>query len=287
VVAIAPLLVLLTIAGANAHTRSQSRSSWRIDGAHLTATFVAPAYEVTRLGSGVPEDQLVAAYAAHLADTVVVTAGASRCRLTRPMPLSSEDGFVRVEMSAVCEGSGEVAVEIGSFFAFASSHVHMADVRGPEQAATDYLFTDATRRHVIVLGADGVARSATMPIRSYVRMGVEHILTGADHLAFLLALLLLCDGLAAVAFMVTGFTLGHSITLATAVLGWVRPDPIPIEVLIAFTIAIAAVEPTVSGRTDARRIADGSSTVLLAMAVASLAGVGTVSAATWLSNRTV
>ena len=62
--------------------------------------------------------------------------------------------------------------------------------------------------------------------RSYLRLGVEHILSGWDHLAFLLS----PDrhrvrGSARWSVLVTGFTVGHSVTLAAAALGAVVPHP--------------------------------------------------------------
>ena len=74
------------------------------------------------------------------------------------------------------------------------------------------------------------------------RLGVEHIAGGLDHVAFLLALLLLCERLSEVALIATGFTLGHSLTLTLAVLGLVRPDADLVEALIGFTIALVAAE---------------------------------------------
>jgi hypothetical protein len=76
----------------------------------------------------------------------------------------------------------------------------------------------------------------------YVALGVEHILAGADHAAFLLALLLLCRRLRDVLWLVTGFTLGHSLTLTLAVLGHLRPETSVVEALIGFTIALVAAE---------------------------------------------
>src|SRR4051794_21217955 len=73
-------------------------------------------------------------------------------------------------------------------------------------------------------------------------LGIEHILIGVDHITFLLALLLLCRRVREVAFMVTDFTLGHSLTLSLAVLGLVTPNVPVIEALIGFTIALVAVE---------------------------------------------
>ncbi len=79
-------------------------------------------------------------------------------------------------------------------------------------------------------------------IGTYTRLGVEHILTGVDHLLFVLGLLILLAGLAELAKTITAFTLGHSVTLAAAALGVVAPPQGPIEVLIALSVFALAVE---------------------------------------------
>ena len=76
----------------------------------------------------------------------------------------------------------------------------------------------------------------------YVALGIEHILTGYDHLLFVFGLLLLAAGTRALIATVTAFTLGHSITLTLAVLDVARVPPAPVEVLIAFSIFVLAVE---------------------------------------------
>ncbi len=76
----------------------------------------------------------------------------------------------------------------------------------------------------------------------YLRLGVEHILGGPDHLLFVLLLLLLLRGLGALIKTITAFTLGHSITLAASVLGWVHFPAAPVEALIALSIVLLARE---------------------------------------------
>ena len=102
---------------------------------------------------------------------------------------------------------------------------------------------------------------------SMFRLGMRHIAEGADHLLFLLALLLPAplmvfgsrwtgfagarQSLLRILKVVTAFTLGHSITLALAALGLVRVPSRPIEVLIAVSIfvsAIHALRPLFPGR---------------------------------------
>lgn len=99
------------------------------------------------------------------------------------------------------------------------------------------------------------------------RLGMRHIAEGTDHLLFLLALLLpaplpvsagrwighagVRHSVAHILKVVTAFTIGHSITLALAALGFVRVPSRPTEVLIAFSILVSAanaLRPIFSGR---------------------------------------
>lgn len=73
----------------------------------------------------------------------------------------------------------------------------------------------------------------------YLRLGIEHILAGIDHLAFLLGLCLIASGWRLVR-LVTAFTLGHSLTLAAASLGWVAVPSPPTEAVIALSVAFIA-----------------------------------------------
>ena len=79
-------------------------------------------------------------------------------------------------------------------------------------------------------------------VGEYVGLGVEHIMTGYDHLLFVFGLLLLAAGWRRLIATVTAFTLGHSITLTLAVLDVARVPSTPVEVLIAFSIFVLAVE---------------------------------------------
>jgi hydrogenase/urease accessory protein HupE len=77
---------------------------------------------------------------------------------------------------------------------------------------------------------------------TYLRLGVEHILFGFDHLLFVLALVILVQDWRRVAATVTAFTIAHSITLAAATLGFVNVPGPPVEASIALSIVLVAVE---------------------------------------------
>ncbi len=73
-------------------------------------------------------------------------------------------------------------------------------------------------------------------------MGTIHILEGADHLLFVLALLLIVNGFRPLLKAVTAFTVAHSITLALATLGLIHVPPAPTEAIISLSILFLAAE---------------------------------------------
>jgi hydrogenase/urease accessory protein HupE len=79
-------------------------------------------------------------------------------------------------------------------------------------------------------------------LRDYARLGIEHMLTGADHLLFVFGLLLLLPTARLLIQTITAFTLGHSITLSAAALGLAAVPSRPIEVLIALSVLALTVE---------------------------------------------
>ena len=116
--------------------------------------------------------------------------------------------------------------------------------------------TDALVRIEFIDGGDWVERltpgapEATIPARqdgwavaaTYLKLGVEHIMLGIDHLLFVLALILIAPNTRQLVLAITAFTVAHSITLAAATLGFVNVPPPPIEAAIALSIAFVAAE---------------------------------------------
>jgi hydrogenase/urease accessory protein HupE len=83
---------------------------------------------------------------------------------------------------------------------------------------------------------------ATQVAVTYLKLGVEHILGGIDHLLFVLALLILVKGTRRLIATVTAFTVAHSLTLAGATLGFVHVPGPPVEAAIALSIVFVATE---------------------------------------------
>lgn len=95
-------------------------------------------------------------------------------------------------------------------------------------AAPSYLIEAEPRRGQVAL--------------TYFALGVEHILSGVDHLLFVLALLMVVVGWRKLVGTITAFTVAHSITLALAALGFVHVPGPPVEAVIALSIVFVAAE---------------------------------------------
>ncbi len=132
-----------------------------------------------------------------------------------------------------------------------SIHGSVIRLPGLEATITDVLvrveFIDGSKSSSIIkphepwVTIEG-QRSALQVAWDYTLLGIEHILSGIDHLLFVLALLLIVSGVRRLVFTVTSFTVAHSITLAAATLGWVWVPGPPVEAVIALSILFLASE---------------------------------------------
>jgi hydrogenase/urease accessory protein HupE len=87
---------------------------------------------------------------------------------------------------------------------------------------------------------------------AFVGMGFQHILSGYDHIAFLVALVVSARRLRSLLGVVTAFTLAHSVTLALAALDVVRLPAGPVEAAIALSIAWVGLRTAIQPK--ARRL---------------------------------
>ncbi len=132
-------------------------------------------------------------------------------------------------------------------------------IEGLDQSVTDVLVRVTTRDG---RSLDRVVRPSNPAVRldlspadgiavpGYLRLGVEHILTGFDHLLFVFGLMLLIGANGRLVKAVTAFTLAHSVTLGLAALGYLRFPSAAIEALVALSILFVAVELVSAHRGD-------------------------------------
>jgi hypothetical protein len=233
-----------------AHERSESTSHWTFADGELHGVVTARTREVTRLT--IPGDNyasLAQIFSAHVERSVAATVDGTACTPHRaPAILESEPGYLRVDVTMRCKPGDLLGLKVDIFFTVAPSHHHFL-----------YAESAGTSREAILTAAAPTAQLELRPTGAgathflqFIRMGIEHIATGIDHLAFLLALLIGARTSRQVLAIVTGFTLGHSLTLGLAVLGIVQANRGAVECLIGLTIALAAAQNLVRGEQEGR-----------------------------------
>jgi hydrogenase/urease accessory protein HupE len=240
-IALAALLTSLAPTAALAHQAGISYGTWtaRGDGLglelRLRAAELHAADPELAAGDATPADVPRLARTA-LSGISISQAGAACRPEPGPARWIAPDG---VELSAAfhCPRPGEpMQVRLELLSRLPPGHVHLARVVAGGH--TEERAADARRDGFEVAGRPGRLRQAA----AFAALGVEHILTGWDHVAFLLGLLLATASLGEVARSLTSFTAAHALTLALATLGVARPPASLVEPLIAASVALVALE---------------------------------------------
>lgn len=107
---------------------------------------------------------------------------------------------------------------------------------------------------VELFGSADDRRGLVEIFRTYTVLGVQHILSGIDHLLFVASLLFLVGFNRRLIGTITAFTLAHSLTLACSVFGWLTLRSAPVEACIALSIVLVASESLHGENTLARRV---------------------------------
>jgi hydrogenase/urease accessory protein HupE len=249
----AAVAVSLAASFTAAHEVGLSRGTYGVSGEVVTAELVlsrkeaasvAPELDPDRDGK-ITEAELTAArpsFQKTIVDRIRVSSAEAPCPgALAEARLSEEDGLdLRATYSCPAPVT-RAKIELALIEDLAHGHRHIARSAAGTQVTETVL--SRSQRTFEVTGSGGAA--APPAKRSHLAMlelGLEHILTGYDHLVFLLGLVLVGGRWRSLLWVVTAFTLAHSITLGLAVLGVWAPRPSVVEPLIALSIAYVGVE---------------------------------------------
>lgn len=226
---------------AAAHARSASYSSWWLEAQGARARI-----RVTRLDASLLERAGLErrSLGEHLSRALTLSSTGGPC-VAEPgsiRELGAPEGAIDFELRMRCPSPDGLTLTSQLLVDQNPTHLHFVRVFGPGEATTPAVegVLDVRARTLPL-----TTRAAAPPTAStlrFLRLGVEHILSGWDHLVFLLMLVLAGGTLRRTALVVSGFTLGHSITLTLATLGTVVADVRPIEALIGLSIVVLALE---------------------------------------------
>jgi len=287
---LAPLILtgaLLLAGPAHSHGRSLSYSTWHLDETGAQVSVRIALLELSRLDLPLPLGGAASTRAAagpvgrYLVEHLRLVGPDGACQpVAEPAFEATEEGFVTYRWRLDCGASGDRTIETSLLLEAAPSHLHFARVIGAQGGVLERVLVEGAPSWRISADDGATAAVGGSSIGDYVALGVEHILGGWDHLAFVFALVLLATTVGEVARLVTGFTVAHSVTLALAVLGWVQPVGHAVEAVIGFSVALIAAENAwlLSGRGRAVPAA----TVVVVVAVGA-AGVFAPSQLPWLT----
>ncbi len=241
------LAVAIAAASAGAHEVGLSRGEYRFDGESLQASLafarpdlvaILPALDSDGDGTASSEEVNAArpSLQAAIIDAIRVTSAGAACDGALTGARLMESDGLTLEGAWTCPApSATAGVELSFLDALGFGHRHLARTGGEPGGTTTVAYRQQRTLEVPVGASEEV--SGWRRVGHLLLMGVEHILTGWDHLVFLLGLLLVARGWQSILLVVTAFTLGHSLTLGLAtVSGW-TPSPRIIEPAVPVMLA--------------------------------------------------
>ena len=153
---------------------------------------------------------------------------------------SFSTGYISLSWKMLCD-SEILEIDLNLFFDKDPAHTHITTFLINSEAFPEKVFTN-TNRNWSETDKQAQDSSSFDSFTDYLGLGFNHILSGFDHLAFLLALLILKLPIKRLVIIITGFTIGHSLTLALGALDLITPSSQLVEALIGYSILIIAIE---------------------------------------------
>lgn len=253
------LALLLVCSPTAAHTSSTGLARVEFDGdeAHYRLTLapaeIGEAAMPVRRGAGgdaAAAQQVGALLQAHLA--LAVDSQPCRIKRTRLQASQVGDEQVALLLDWQCQGAPGTLVLRDTLSTVFGEHYRTIasisrSVNAPD-AAQDGANAGASGRQEHILDREhpearvDFGQPAPNGLVGFLKLGLDHILSGIDHLLFLSALLLGSRGLRSLLITVTAFTAAHSLSLAAATLGWAHVSGNWVEPAIAASIVWVAVE---------------------------------------------
>ena len=244
------LILIIISKFSYAHYFSESYSNWIISGNKVSATFTILKLEATRvlqidkfqeIGQ---EKQLSEGevFLEYFKPRISALESSKECLLdNEPSLINGKDEYHTIELSYLCASTNSIKIINNVLFDIAQSHVHLSRISINDQILEKALFYNDQTIFINDLKTNK-EKSFVDSLTNFISTGMNHILTGFDHLIFLMGLIILVNNFKHLLIVITGFTLGHSVTLALVALNIVVPNTLMIEALIGFTILFIAAE---------------------------------------------
>ena len=245
-----------------AHDPGLSSASLRVSGETITARLTFARADIERLipldadhnGTVTPDEfQSARTKLETLATSTLKLAMNNQPLLAKTSVVQIEvDDSVRFDLSYIARGT-HLGVSSELISSLARGHRQYLTVHDEQNRPLGERMLDATHyRFDLEVPASEAKSETAHPFRQFLILGIEHIVTGYDHLAFLFGLLLVGGAFSSALKIISSFTLAHSLTLALATFNLIRLSPAIVEPLIAASIIYVGVENILRSTMDKR-----------------------------------
>ena len=181
------------------------------------------------------------AFKIYLNNHIHVYSGDLKCKSSNDIiELSAEEGYLRYELAFKCPSEENIKIINNALFNVIQSHIHIARIYLENDLLTEkaLFFNDQS----VDISEKETELSFFSSFKNFFYSGLNHILSGYDHLLFILGLLIIITNLNKLILVITGFTIGHSITLFLSLVDIVQVNANIVESLIGFTIMFVGLE---------------------------------------------
>ena len=243
------IILFFLLSPLNAHYFSESFSKWNVVDNKVEANFSLLTLESTRIFQ--VENYQKIMFEENLSETDVfkiylsqhlkVTSEGKSCSLVDEIKeLNSQEGSLNLSLNFECPSNKEIKIINNALFNLVQSHIHIARIYIDNNLYTEkaLFFNDQS----IDLNEEKENNSFSNSFYKFFSLGLDHILSGYDHLLFILGLLLLVTNLKRLLLVITGFTIGHSLTLSLSVINIIHVKSSLVEALIGYTIMFVGLE---------------------------------------------
>ena len=243
------IILFFLLSPLNAHYFSESFSKWNVVDNKVEANFSLLTLESTRIFQ--VENYQKIMFEENLSETDVfkiylsqhlkVTSEGKNCSLVDEIKeLNSQEGSLNLSLNFECPSNKEIKIINNALFNLVQSHIHIARIYIDNNLYTEkaLFFNDQS----IDLNEEKENNSFSNSFYKFFSLGLDHILSGYDHLLFILGLLLLVTNLKRLLLVITGFTIGHSLTLSLSVINVIQVKSSLVEALIGYTIMFVGLE---------------------------------------------
>ena len=245
------LIFVIASNSLQAHSRGESYSKWYISEQGAEIIYTLALKDISQLSEHFQgsEPGWQDRVRQHIQNNTQLFDNDIACSITTDFSVRKSAGYLQIDGQYRCNSSEKLKIINNSIFDLDSRHMHILRINFADGDIKEKVLLNRDREWPLY--ADGESGTANEMISgstflNYFFIGIEHIASGWDHLAFLAAicliLLLMQASRKTLILIISGFTIGHSISLILSVLGYLKPNGLVVESLIAFSIALLAIE---------------------------------------------